>query len=51
MTVQLRSLHPAAVDDVDDARRVLVAEHADGEDLGRQAPGDVVGDLRGDLAR
>jgi hypothetical protein len=48
--VQLRGLEAGAVDGVDDAVGVLVAEHADGEDLRWEPAGDVVHLLRRHLA-
>ena len=50
VAVQLRALETDLVDDVDDALRRLVAEHADGEHLGRQSAHDVAGPHRLQLA-
>ena len=46
VAVELGRLDAGPVDELDDPLRVLVAEHADGEDLRRQPAGDVVGLLR-----
>ena len=48
--VELDRLDPGSMGDLDHAPGQFVAEHADGEDLGWQAAGDVVHLLRGDLA-
>ena len=51
VAVQLGAFDPGAVDDLDHSLGMLVAEHADGHDLRRQAAGDVVDLLDGHLAR
>jgi hypothetical protein len=48
--VELRGPQARAVHRVDDTLGMIVAEHPDGQDLGREAAGDVVHALRGDLA-
>jgi hypothetical protein len=47
--VELGAPEAGLVDDGHDPLGRLVAEHADGEGLGRQPPGDVAGRLGGDL--
>ena len=50
VAVQLRALETRLVHEIDDALRRLVAEHADGQHLGRQPAHDVAGPHRLQLA-